>query len=204
MRNWFPKRQSKIEEENIFYHTYMSTATYIARNILRGVGSEEDIEECVNDALCKALLSMEKYDESRGTVKTYVGIITRSTALAKRKQILNHETVSFAEAFEITYEPDFELEYKELVQSIIKGLKEKEQELFTLHFLLQMPAEDIAKRLHITRGAVDTRINRLRKKITWQLLADPFYQQKYGAKELKKHEEKIIDFEKKRQEGGKG
>ncbi|MGN0155541.1 MAG: sigma-70 family RNA polymerase sigma factor [Lachnospiraceae bacterium] len=199
----FKKKKNKMEEENLFYHSYRSTVQYVAGNILRGVGSDEDVEECVNDALCQAMLTMDKFDPKRGTLKTYVGIIARSTALEKRRQILRQRTVPFAEAFEITYEPEFELEYKELVQSIIRELKPREQELFTLYFLMQMPIPDIAKKLQLTRGAVDTRISRLRKKITLQLLADPFYQKKYGN-EQEHREENIIFIEERRREGGVG
>ena len=205
----FRKKRSAIEEDT-FYQMYHATAQYVVGNILRGCGSAEDVEECVNDALYQAMASMDKYDEKRGTVKTFVGVIARSTALMRRRELTRHPTVSFDEVSQsdagkewqgitITYEPEHQIEYQELVLSIIRGLKPREQELFTLYFLMQMPPADIAKRLHITRGAVDTRVNRLRKKMIRELLNDPVYQDRY--RETDKRRENVIYIEDRRKGG---
>ena len=205
----FRKKRAPIEEET-FYQMYHATAQYVVGNILRGCGSTEDVEECVNDALYQAMTSMDQYDAKRGTVKTFVGVIARSTALMRRRELTKHPTVSFEEmpkgsegkewqGITITYEPEHRIEYQELVQSIIRGLKPKEQELFTLYFLMQMPPADIAKRLHITRGAVDTRVNRLRKKMIGELLKDPTYQYRYGDSD--EHKDNVIYIEDRRKGG---
>ena len=205
----FRKKRAPIEEET-FYQMYHATAQYVVGNILRGCGSAEDVEECVNDALYQAMTSMDQYDAKRGTVKTFAGVIARSTALMRRRELMRHPTVSFEEVpkgnggkewqgITITYEPEHRIEYQELVQSIIRGLKPKEQELFTLYFLMQMPPADIAKRLHITRGAVDTRVNRLRKKMIRELLKDPTYQYRYGDSD--EHKDNVIYIEDRRKGG---
>ena len=58
---------------------------------------------------------------------------------------------------------------QEFIRDIIKNLKPKERQLFTMRFLYQMSIEEIGTKLNKSRGTVDTSLSRLRKKLLTQL-----------------------------------
>lgn len=154
--------QMEIIDETIYAH-YYKTAEYVIRNILRGIGSNEDIEDCVHETLEEVLMNREKFDVARGSIKTYVCVIARSKALYARKKLVKHQTVPLEDDLVLVY--DDELEVKEAVKHILKQLNANERKLFTLRFLYYMPIEEVSKTLGLSRGNVDVKLSRLRKKL---------------------------------------
>lgn len=155
-----------ITEEQ-FYRDYYKTAEYIFKMILPPIGKEEDIEEGVHDVLLEVMNHPEKYDQSRGGLKNYLRVVSRSKALHMRKKLSSKKTIPLQEDFMISYHD--ELFTQELIKTIIQNLKPDERRLFTLRFLYQMPIEEIATQLGKNRRSIDTALSRLRKKITKQL-----------------------------------
>lgn len=155
-----------ITEEK-FYRDYYKTAEYIFKMILPPIGKEEDIEEGVQDVLLEVMHHPEKYDQSRGGLKNYIRVISRSKALYMKKKLSLKQTIPLEEDFMVSYQD--ELFTQELVRTIIQNLKPSERQLFTLRFLYQMPIDEIATQLGKNRRSIDTALTRLRKKIEKQL-----------------------------------
>lgn len=152
-----------------FYTQYYDISKYTAYNILNGIGSAEDVEECVNDALYEVMINYQKYDESRGSMKTYIRVVTRSKALYKRKRLQAYKTLPLDDDIEIICHDEDRLIYEDLIKGLVMNLKPKEKSIFTMRFLLHMPSKDIAKELRCSVGAVDKRILRLKKKLMIRL-----------------------------------
>lgn len=153
--------------EDDFYQEYYKTAEYIFKIILPPLGTKEDIEEGVQDVLLEVMNHPEKYDESRGGMKNYIKVIARSKAILMKKRLTGKQTVPLQEDFMIAYHD--ELLTQELIRDLIKNLKPKERQLFTMRFIYQMSIEEIAKELNKSRGTIDTALSRLRKKMMVQL-----------------------------------
>lgn len=153
--------------EEHFYQEYYKTAEYIFRMILPPIGSREDIEEGVQDVLLEVMNHPEKYDATRGGIKNYIRVIARSKAIFMKKRLMKKQTLPLEEDILITYHD--EVLTQEFIRDIIKNLKPKERQLFTMRFLYQMSIEEIGTKLNKSRGTVDTSLSRLRKKLLTQL-----------------------------------
>lgn len=150
------------------YDQYAPVARQVINRILYPAGSREDVEELVQDVMWELLEHPEKYQEERGSLTVYVAVLSRSRALNARKKLGCLRTVPMEGMMELGYEDSRlvkELELKELVGRILASLKPREQRLFTMRFLYHMTIEEIAVHLKCSRGAVDVRISRLRRKL---------------------------------------
>ncbi len=161
------REQSKCSEEweETFYHAYLPVARSIAGRILYPSGTNEDIEELALDAVYEAMKNIGKYDETRGSMETYVRTITKSRALTYRKKQERYQTVPLEGSLELWTEDEDVAALKDMVRCVIRQLRPKEQTLFTCRFLYHMTPEEIARREGCSRRAVDSRLTRLRKKL---------------------------------------
>jgi RNA polymerase sigma-70 factor (ECF subfamily) len=66
---------------------YQKLLWLIAENTLMGVGSPEDIEECVSDVYTRLWKNPRAFDPDRGTIKTHLSPMAKSMALNRRKII---------------------------------------------------------------------------------------------------------------------
>ena len=82
--------------------------------------------------------------------------------MRKPAELIGDDKIDFiTEPFEF----DDSIEFKMLVESILKKLKQKERDLFTMKYILYYSSEETAKILKINRNAIDVRVNRLKSKI---------------------------------------
>ncbi len=56
-----------------------------ARALLRGL-PREDAEECANDVMLRLLTRRERYDPARGSLETFVRVMTRTEALSRLRK----------------------------------------------------------------------------------------------------------------------
>ena len=101
-----------------------------ARALLRGL-PREDAEECANDVMLRLLTRRERYDPARGSLETFVRVMTRTEALSrlrkKRPDALPLEDLSLSGGAE---------EYiGDIVEQVLDSLTLRERQLFTLRFL---------------------------------------------------------------------
>jgi len=112
---------------------------------------------------------LHQYNETRGSIAAFVAVVARSAALdycrsskTKLSELIGDDNIDFLCA-PLAF--DSETEFNMLIESINSKLTEKETVLFTMRFVLCYPPEEIAKVFHISRNAVDIRVNRLKNKI---------------------------------------
>lgn len=68
------------------YEKYFSRVFFYVKRILKDVGTNEDIEDCVSDVFLAIWKDSDKYNISRGSYDTFVNVKTRSIALSYRKK----------------------------------------------------------------------------------------------------------------------
>lgn len=145
---------------------------YIAKGIL---GNRiEDVEECVNDTYLKLWRNIDKYDCEKASLKTYLKVIVRNTAINKLRYLGRHENNQisadisdvakyYADNSQNVEKSIFDKEDIERLNILIKNLKEVDQEIIIRKYFYLQSSKHIAKAMNMTVTAVDTRSSRTRK-----------------------------------------
>ncbi|WP_313131000.1 RNA polymerase sigma factor [Anaerocolumna sp.] len=153
---------------------YEKLLIHIAKSIL---GSRSrDIEECVNDTYLKVWNHIERYDMEKASLKTYLKVILRNTAINKLRDLSRREESEFPDDISdiAKYYIDnsqsvegkvFSKENVKQLSSVISGLKETDKELVIRKYFYLQSSKDIAKGTKMTVTAVDSRLSRLRTKM---------------------------------------
>jgi RNA polymerase sigma-70 factor (ECF subfamily) len=141
----------------------------IAESTLRGMGQSEDVEECVSDVYIRLWRKPEAFDPDRGTIKTYLSVMTKSMALNRYKIIARyHETKN--DITEDAYDEDvseilcLEERSGELLEAI-RGLKEPDSEIFIRRYIFGEKAATVASRLGMDTKDIENRLYRGKKKL---------------------------------------
>lgn len=153
------------------------SVTALVRRILAGVASSEDIEECVSDVFVTAWRQADKYDADRGSVRTWLLILTKFQALELRRKLTRQPPVIDDTALCAVpgdgQEPvvDAVLSRERQVELIacIRNMETGLRTVFLRRYLLHQSPYEIAKELGLTRSAVDNRLWRGRLWLRQQL-----------------------------------
>lgn len=135
-----------------------------------------DIEECINDTYLKLWNHIEQYDMEKASLKTYLKVIARNTAinklrdLSKREQLELPEDISDIAKYYIDKRQNVEgqvFDKENMIQlnMIIGHLNEKDQELVIRRYFYLQSSKDIATATKMTITAIDSRLSRLRNKM---------------------------------------
>jgi RNA polymerase sigma-70 factor (ECF subfamily) len=141
----------------------------IAENTLRGMGGPEDIEECVSDVYIRLWKKPGAFDPDRGTIKTYLSVMTKSMALNRYKVMAR-----YYEAKNNIAEDEYEEDISELIcreerngelLEAIRGLREPDSEIFIRRYIFGEKAAVVASRLGIDTKDIENRLYRGKKKL---------------------------------------
>ncbi|GAA0724032.1 sigma-70 family RNA polymerase sigma factor [Clostridium malenominatum] len=151
---------------NLFYK--------VCYSILISVGKEEDIEECVQDVFIHIWNNIYDFNYERGSFKTWVMVICKYKALDYRRKLLKNKEIEGLDELEVTSKEEVEgnivsAENKREIVNWIKSLDEIDKEIFIKRYLLHQGIEDISNQLNMSRGAIDNRLWRGRKKLAEHL-----------------------------------
>lgn len=153
---------------------YEKLLIHIAGTILGG--RNEDIEECVNDTYMKLWKHIDRYDMEKASLKTYLKVIIRNTAINKLRDLSRREGMEYREDFSdiAQYYIDqsqnvenqvFRKEDILLLNEIIGELDKKDRELVLRRYYYLQSSKDIASAMKMSVTAVDSRLSRLRNKM---------------------------------------
>lgn len=153
---------------------YEKLLIHIAATILGG--RNQDIEECVNDTYMKLWKHIRNYDMEKASLKTYLKVIVRNTAINKLRDLSRREGMEYKEDFsdiaqcfiDQNQNVENQLFRKEdilLLNEVIKELDQKDRELVLRRYYYLQSSKDIAKAMRMTVTAVDSRLSRLRGKM---------------------------------------
>lgn len=153
---------------------YEKLLIHIAAGILGN--RSRDIEECVNDTYLKLWKHIEHYDMEKASLKTYLKVIVRNTAinklrdLSKREDREHFEDISDIAQYYIDQSQSverqvFSKEEMKLLNQIIGNLNKKDHELVIRKYFYLQSSKDIALAMNMTVTAVDSRLSRVRSKM---------------------------------------
>ena len=151
---------------------YGSYCMKLAANIL---GSRQDAEECVNDALLKVWNAIPP--ESPKHFGAFLARVTRNAALDRRKrdsrlkrspaeaELVLSELAEIVSGGESPEDAVLERDLRAAIGDYLKALPERKRRLFIARYFRCASIEEISKETGSSPGAVKTELFRLRKEL---------------------------------------
>ena len=134
---------------------------------LKMLGNRAEAEDLTQDIFL-ILANKGAYNPQRGTLRTYLAILTRSRALdrlrsrSRKRNQLRHQSI--AESAKVLSKSPLEdiaqLERSQEVKSALEQLSTKEQEVLTMAYYHGLSQSEIAKQLDLALGTVKSRSRR--------------------------------------------
>jgi len=145
----------------------------VASAVLKNMGQEQDVEECVADVFISLWQQPEKYDAGRGGLRTWLCIKTRSRALDRYREISRRSALPLEEAVAAQVLGAEELvgteETKRELASAIDTLALREREILIRRYYYEQKPREIALALGIPVKAVDNSLYRAKRKLREEL-----------------------------------
>lgn len=139
----------------------------IAAKTISSIGTVEDIEECVADAFIYLWEKPQKFDYSKGTLKTYLSVITKTKAIDRCRKILKNSFISLDDSFLVNefsntiLNEESHIELKEA----IKTLEEPQYEILIRRYFYQQKPKEIAKVLKMNVKQVNNHLYQAKQKL---------------------------------------
>lgn len=139
----------------------------IADAVLQTVGSVEDVEECVADVFISLWEHPEKYVPERGSLKTFLCILTRSRAIDRYRELSRAQTLPLEEAALAEsaglQEALVSAETRRELLAAVKALREPEREILVRRYYYNQKPRQIALALGMTVKQVDNALYRTKR-----------------------------------------
>jgi len=163
---------TEIEFEKII-DRYSRLLWTIASRILSGVGSVQDVEECVSDVFIDMWKDPQSYDPSRGTLKTFLCVKCRSKAINRFRSLSSRrlEELDDSMASEML-EPGQEMARKEDLKALkeaLDRLDDTDREILLRRFTMQQKPSQIAKAMSLPLRKVENIIYRAKRRLRDEL-----------------------------------
>lgn len=147
----------------------------IAWAVLHSAGSEQDVEECVADTFIYLWEHPEKFDASRGSLKTLLCIIVRSRAIDRYRELQRRSTLPLEEAVLSVgagmQEALLREETKRELLAAVKALEEPNREILVRRYYHDQKPREIALALGLTVKQVDNSLYRSKRQLREALTA---------------------------------
>lgn len=147
----------------------------ITASILGAYNDQGMIEECLDDVFMSIWNNILKFSGDIPKFKSWAAAVAKYKALDYRrkynKNLLNEdiEECIIAAGDSVEEEIIFQEDKKELMK-VIDELPQPDKSIFIKKYFLEESSEEIAQQLSLTRGAVDNRLSRGRKKLKEKLV----------------------------------
>ncbi|MBU3804035.1 MAG: sigma-70 family RNA polymerase sigma factor [Candidatus Cellulosilyticum pullistercoris] len=152
-------------------------APFVKAIIVKYLGCEkkEDIKECIADVFIKLWRFIGNFDESKGSLKSYIAVIARNEALRKLKKEGKYLSDLNIDELEIGIEVDMVSEMgrkinAKLVQEAIEALKEPDRQIFIKRYFWGQRIKEISKELRLEEKFIENRLYLVKKQLKGKLL----------------------------------
>ena len=155
---------------------FSSQVLHLATMILGKVGSKEDAEEVTSDVLAIVWQKIGEYDPTRSSFRSWVLMLTKYTALERRRWLLRRSYTPDGEPKVIPItsiqEPETEEQIEEAVMRkdernhlylALAQLSEQDRNLIIRRYFFEESVSQMAAEAGLTRNAMDNRLWRARQ-----------------------------------------
>lgn len=164
--------------------TYSDAVHHLARLILGQVGRAEDVEEVAGDVFAAAWDRAAEFDPGRTGMKSWLFMLTKYTALDRRRRLLRQRYTGDGEARLIPLSaapvpvapglPEEDLlrrEKQERLHQALTRLPKTDRDLLVRRYFFEEQIPDLAREWGLSRSGVDNRLWRARQALK-RLLSD--------------------------------
>ncbi|MCJ8007087.1 sigma-70 family RNA polymerase sigma factor [Lederbergia wuyishanensis] len=169
----FITRIKKQKEDALDYiiNAYMPLVKTIATKILNNM-KREDIDECINDVFLTVWQNAHQFQGDTKDFKKWIGIITKYKAIDRyrqaEKQFAREQSDELLEQKASFLQTDrFILQQEEKSELLlaISQLEEIDRNIFVMKYYMELPNNEIAENLGLSKAAVDNRLYRGKKRL---------------------------------------
>lgn len=153
----------------------------LAGQILAGIGTGEDVEECVSDVFLQVWNRPDQYDPARGTWRTWLLVLTKYRALDLRRRLSRLRPMDVEDpvkADPVVHQVVSRENQEELV-ACIKQLDPGVRDVMIRRYLLELSIAEIMEVLALPRSTVDNRLSR-----GWQQLRQVWVDRQGGGESI--------------------
>lgn len=168
--------QSPEKGRRALIDQYSGLVYAIVYSKLQGLGSREDVEDCVSDVFVKLFRSADGFHEEGGSLKAYISVIARHTAVDafRRLSYQQSRTVSIEEETMLPASDDpVETVEKRMraaqLWQCIRSLGEPDTSILIRQYFYEQTAKEIARALSMSAEAVQKRSLRARGRLRTML-----------------------------------
>ena len=141
----------------------------IASAVLRNVGNAHDVEECIADVFIDLWEHPEKFNPQRGSLKSWLCIVTRSRAIDKYRELSRRNTVSLDGAMMAgrmgVQEALLQEETRKELIAAVNALADLERDILIRRYYYEQKPREIAKALDLSVKQVDNYLYRSKQKL---------------------------------------
>jgi len=153
-------------DRDAFFHiieAYNKLLWFIVGKVLSGIGTAEDIEECISDVYVKLWRNPKAYDPGKGSLKTFVAIIAKRQAIDMYRKL---SKIEFVELDETTISAAIEEQdsYAQLYEAINR-IKEPDKEILMRRYFYDEKPAKIAGEMSIPVKEVKNRLYQSKLKL---------------------------------------
>lgn len=147
----------------------------VCSNILRG-RSKEDVEEACSDTFVRLWKYIGTYDErKKASLKTYICILARSSALDLCKKYSDEALIDLAEYDVLDFSVNVEDEYiqKEMsnvIREVVSGMNEPDRSVFLLRYFYFFTVKEIALKLKMQPKQIENILYRRKEGLKKELI----------------------------------
>jgi len=148
----------------------------LIRYVISGIlGTGESAEDCYSEVCMRIWEKAAEYDETRGSLRTFLTVIARNTAvdmlrLAKRRESFESSEAAETCSSDSTPEKQFlQTEEKLNLYKAIEKLSWQERNIFYRKYYYMQSVKQIAAELGLPQRAVEGRLYRIRKRLQKEL-----------------------------------
>ena len=140
-----------------------------AEPVLRGIGTVQDVEECVADAFIYLWEQPQRFDPGRGSLKSWLVIVTRSRAVDRCRALAKRSAVPLEEALLADdigpAERIIEEERRQALATALALLSEQDREILLRRYCCGQKPGEIARGMGLTVRQVDNRLYQTKKRL---------------------------------------
>lgn len=163
------------EVMNYVIEKYARLLWPIADAVLRNVGSVQDVEECVADVFICLWEHPVKFTPERGSLKSFLCILTRSRAIDRYRELTRAKTVPLEEAALAEsigmQETLMKAETRRELLAAVNALGEPEREILVRRYYYNQKPRQIALALGLSVKQVDNFLYRTKRQLRQELSA---------------------------------
>lgn len=141
----------------------------IVSAVLKNVGSEQDVEECVADVFIDLWENPDKYDPDRGSLKTWLCMTARCKAIDRYRALSRHTTAPLESAMMVgrmgMQDALLQEETKRELVAAVNALTDVERDVLIRRYYYEQKPREIAKALDLSIKQVENHLYRSRQKL---------------------------------------